>query len=192
MPPTPRASPRWRQKKILIAPFLEMRVIDRRPVPRADCFPGLMKVDHVLPVRIIRRQIGTAAEPCCPLGEKAKVGVHRRHHRVARMQHQRDAGGGEWRPSPGTWAANSGDICPKTSEKLTPAFSKTPPSARRATARRRPPRAVARRLRENGPRRRLPRTRRRCDLADRERRRWPVSGTGPCQPWQHSGVREAG
>ena len=41
------------------------------------------------------------------------------------MQHERDAGRGEIGVlSPGTWAANSADISPKTSEKLTPAFSK--------------------------------------------------------------------
>ena len=34
------------------------------------------------------------------------------------------------RPSPGICLANSSDISPWTSEKLTPAFSKTPPSAR--------------------------------------------------------------
>ena len=33
-------------------------------------------------------------------------------------------------PSPGICRANSGAICPKTSEKLTPAFSNTPPSTR--------------------------------------------------------------
>src|SRR5262249_29629478 len=68
-------------------------------IPRADLFPDSMEVDHVLAVRVIRRQVGPAAEPfLVALGEVAEVGVHRGYHGTARMQHQRDAGGRETPP----------------------------------------------------------------------------------------------
>ena len=55
-----------------------------------------MEVDDVLAVGVIGRQVGAAAEPLAvALGEQAEVGVDRRDHRVARMQDERDAAGGE-------------------------------------------------------------------------------------------------
>src|SRR5262249_59862548 len=52
--------------EILVAPLLEPRVIHRRWVALAHRLPRAMKVNHILAKRIIRRQIGAAAEPPAP------------------------------------------------------------------------------------------------------------------------------
>ena len=85
-----------RQVEILVAPLLELRMIDRGRMPGADVLPDAMEVDHVLAERIVRRQVRAAAEPLLvSLRQEAKVGMHRRHHRILRMQHQRHARGDE-------------------------------------------------------------------------------------------------
>ena len=54
---------------------------------RADRLPGFMEVNRIFAIRIVRRQIGAAAEPVLvSLGEEAKVGMDGRHERAARVQ----------------------------------------------------------------------------------------------------------
>src|SRR5205085_9393566 len=87
------ANPAWlaavRQIEVLVAPLLEARVIDRRPVTLADLLPGAMEVDDVFTARVVRCQVGAAAEPLLgPAAKKAKIRVHGRHQRTTRVKHQ--------------------------------------------------------------------------------------------------------
>src|SRR5262249_20599385 len=65
----------------------------------ADTLPGLVEGDYILAERVVRREIGPAAEPgALALGQVAEIGVHRWHEWAARVQHQRNAGRCEARP----------------------------------------------------------------------------------------------
>ena len=65
-------------------------------MPRADRLPDAMEVNDVLAVGIERRQVAAAAEPLAiAFGEETPVGVDGRDQRIARMQHERNAGGAE-------------------------------------------------------------------------------------------------
>ena len=58
-----------------------------------------MKMNSIFRNDVVRGQIGAAAEPRRrPALEVANVGVHGRHARVARVQHQRHAGRAEAQP----------------------------------------------------------------------------------------------
>src|SRR5947207_1453992 len=84
------------QMKVLVAPLLEARIIDRRRMPGAGRLPGAVKMDDIFAERVIGRQIGAAAEPALvSLGQKAEIGMDGRHERIAWMQNQRDAYGSE-------------------------------------------------------------------------------------------------
>ena len=156
MPPTPRGSCAVGQEESTRRSLLHRRVIDERGMLVADRLPGPVEVDHVFEQRVVRRQVGPAAEPgAVALGEEAEVGVDGRHVRVARVQDERDAGGGERVPSPGSCLANSGAISPKTSEKFDAGLLEDAPFARTRDGRRRR-RAGPRSLRGTRPRHQRP------------------------------------
>src|SRR5262249_30991301 len=84
------------QVEVFVARALQLRVIDGVGVLLADGLPGAVEVDDVLTNGVVRRQVGAAAEPAgVAAAEEAEVGMNGGHHRAARVQHERDAGGGE-------------------------------------------------------------------------------------------------
>src|SRR5262249_5307103 len=85
-----------RKVEILVAPLLQTVVVGDGGVFVAGVAPGAMEVNHVLAARVEGGQIGPAAEPrLVSLGEIAEVGVDGGHVRVARVQDERNADGGE-------------------------------------------------------------------------------------------------
>jgi hypothetical protein len=61
-----------------------------------------MKVHDVFARGVVGREVGAAAEPeRRAAAQAAEVGVHRRHHRALRVEHQRDSGGEEGEPVAG-------------------------------------------------------------------------------------------
>ena len=84
------------EKEIVVAPALEARVVIGAE-RRKRIATAAVKVHRVLLEAVVRRQVHAAAEPpdgrdaFAGRGEQAHVHVHRRHIRIARMQHQRHA-----------------------------------------------------------------------------------------------------
>ena len=78
------------EMEILVAPFLEARVIVR-VVGVTGGFQGLMEVAGVVLVREAGRQVHPPAEPGGGGGDVARVHMHRRHQGRARMGDERDA-----------------------------------------------------------------------------------------------------
>ena len=82
-----------REPEVLVAPRLEAVVIADRLVVVAGVREGLVEVNGVVPEKVVRREVGPAAEPDrVALLDAAKVRVRRRHHRRLRMKHERHAG----------------------------------------------------------------------------------------------------
>src|SRR5262249_47860170 len=74
------------QKEILIAPLLETLIVGNRGVASAHRLPGAVEVDDVIAPRVIRRQVGAAAEPpLVALGKEPEIGVDGGHHGAARV-----------------------------------------------------------------------------------------------------------
>ena len=80
------------QVEVLVAPFLQSPVADRRSVPFAHLFPHPVEVDDVLAIRIVRSEVGPAPEPfSATFLQEGPVRVDRWNHGVPRVQHQRHA-----------------------------------------------------------------------------------------------------
>src|SRR5690606_17083426 len=79
------------EPEVFIASALEAR-IPARVVIVAHALEDAVKMNRVLLEKIIRREVGAAAEPgAIALLDVAEVGVRRWHHRAARMEDERDA-----------------------------------------------------------------------------------------------------
>src|SRR5262245_40290137 len=65
-------------EEVVVTPLLEASMIGHRGVLVANIPPGSMKVNAVLPIRVVRSEIGPSPKPrALPLGKKTKVGMHR-------------------------------------------------------------------------------------------------------------------
>src|SRR5262249_14125043 len=80
------------QEEVFITPLLEPGVVHHLDMALANPFPNAVEVDDILAVGIVRCQVGPAAEPFLGApGEKAEIGVDRRHQGAARMEDERQA-----------------------------------------------------------------------------------------------------
>src|SRR5439155_941649 len=84
------------EEEVVVAIALHLRMVGDGAVLVAHALPYPVEVDHVFLEWVVRGQVGAAAEPRLrPVGEVTEVGMHSGHDRAARVDDERDAGGGE-------------------------------------------------------------------------------------------------